>query len=99
MFPMGAYPGVVVAQYGTALVLDLGNELGKGLLDVLLAAVMIQMIVFHVGHHSDVGMEFQEGAIAFIGFCHHIVAFPVAGVGAQVVHDAPTTMVESMPQS
>ena len=60
MFPDGPHLGVVIAEDGAALFLDLGDKLGKRLLDVFFAAVMVKMVILDVGDHGDVRPEFQE---------------------------------------
>ena len=80
---------IVKAQHRPACFLvHVLNELRKRLDDVFHGAVMVHVVILHIGNYGDMGMQFQEGAVAFIRFRSQIFAFPQKGIRAQVRHFA-----------
>ena len=58
--------------------LDEGVEIG----------VVVGVIKFQVGDHTEMGLEFDERAIGFVGFGHQQPTFSMAGIAAKGGHDA-----------
>jgi hypothetical protein len=54
--------------------LNLSNEFGENFQDMVQVPVMVQVIPVNIGDHGDVGIEYQEGTVAFIGFGDKIVS-------------------------
>jgi hypothetical protein len=81
-----AHLRVVHTQDARAAFLHVAQELLEGLVDVLFRTVMVQMVVFDVRNDRNVWMEFEERAVAFVGFGHHPRTLAVPGVAAERPH-------------
>ena len=80
--------GVVEADDHGAVERHLVDELDEGGAYGVERRVVIQMLAIDVGDHGDDGREFEEGAVALVGFHHQEIAAPHAGVGAAHGADA-----------
>ena len=88
-FPcQAAHLGIVQAEHARTAFLHVGQELLEGLVDVLLCAVMVQMVIFDVRDDGNAGTELQEGAVAFVGLRHDPGAGAIPRVAAQGTHVA-----------
>ena len=65
--------GIVQAGHQEAVGLDLMNKFGENFQDVVQVPVMVQVVSIDIGDNGHVGVEDQEGAVAFIGFGDKIV--------------------------
>ena len=60
---------------------------GEGLLDVGQVPVEVQVLPVQVGDHGGLGAKIGEGAVAFVGLGHEVVAPAQDGVGAEIIAD------------
>ena len=68
--------GMVDAEQGGAVEGHVLDELDEGVLDLLEAAIMVEMLGIDVGDHRDRAVEPQEAAVALVGLDHHPVDLP-----------------------
>ena len=80
--------GMVDAQHRGAVEGHVLDELDERVLDLVEAAVMVEMLGIDVGDDRDRAVEPQEAAVALVGLDHHPVALAEPGVGAVAVDDA-----------
>ena len=77
---------IVKAHNPEALRANLAEELGKCLDDILHGAIMVHVVILHIGHNAHIRIILQESAIAFICLGHQVIALAQLGVAAQVIH-------------
>ena len=80
--------GMVDAEQGRAVEGHVLDELDEGVLHLLEAAIMIEMLGIDVGDHRDRAVEPQEAAVALVGLDHHPVGLAEPRVRAVGVDDA-----------
>ena len=80
--------GVIRAGQQAAARLQTGREGHKGLVEVLSRWEAVRVVVLHIGHHGQLGVQAQEHAVVFIGLDHKGLAAPGVRIGAQVGRDA-----------
>ena len=80
--------GVVQAGHQDAVRLDLMDKFGENFLNVVQVPVMVQMVPVDIGDHGDMGIEDQEGAVAFIGFGDKIISLAQDSITSQSIHHA-----------
>ena len=82
----GPHPFTVKAEEGGAIIVEnMVDEFSKGLSDIFHASVVVQVVIFNIGHHGNVVSKFQKGTVAFIGFGNNIVPFAADGVPMNVI--------------
>ena len=64
------------------------DERAERLLDGVESLEVVEVLGIDVGHDRDVGGQFQESAVALVGFHHHPIALASPGVGAVGIDDA-----------
>jgi hypothetical protein len=64
------------------------DELAEGFAHGVEIAVVVEMLGIDIGDDGDVGRQFQEGAVGFVGLDHHPLALAHAGIGAVGIDDA-----------
>jgi hypothetical protein len=80
--------GVVQADDRGAVKRHLVDEFDEGGADGFDGRIVIDVFAIDVGDHRQDGGEFQEGAVAFVGFGHQEIA--AAHAGARTAHGAHT---------
>ena len=84
----GLHVGLVEAEHGGAVERHAIDELRENVLNLLERGVMVEVLAIDGGHHGDHRREQQEGAVALVGFDHHVFAAAEARRGAGVIHAA-----------
>ena len=79
---------MIDAEQGGAVEGHVLDELDERVLDLLEAAIMVEMLGIDVGDDRDRAVEPQEAAVALVGLDHHPVGAAEPGVRAVGVDDA-----------
>jgi hypothetical protein len=79
---------MIDAEQGRAVEGDVLDELDEGVLHLVEAAIMVEMLGIDVGDHRDRAVEAEEGAVALVRLDHHPVGAAEPRVGAVGVDDA-----------
>ena len=84
----GLHHRVVDAHDGEPVERHVLDEIAECLLHGLEGLEVIEMLGIDIGDDGDIGRQFQEGAVALVGFHHHPFTGAKPRVGAVSINDA-----------
>ena len=84
----GLHHRMVDAHHGKTVERHVLDEIAERLLHRLEGLEVVEMLGIDIGDDGDVGRQFQERAVALVGFHHHPVAGAEPRIGAVGVDDA-----------
>src|SRR6266700_288822 len=80
--------GVIDAHHGETVERHVLDEIAERVLHRFEGLEVIEMLGIDIGDDGDIGRQFQEGAVAFVGLHHHPVACAEPRIGAIGIDDA-----------
>jgi hypothetical protein len=78
---------MIEAHDGKAVKGDVFDELVEGAFDAFEVAIVIKVFGIDIGDNGNIGGEFDEGAVALVGFDDHPLPRPKARIGAVGIDD------------
>lgn len=82
----GPDPFTVQAEKCSSVIIrNMIDKFSKSFSYIFHTAIMIQMVIFDIGHYGDVIFKFQKGAVAFIGFGDDILSFTADRIPMDII--------------